>query len=1275
MSAAAAAPLDPVPTNPFPGLRPFHESEAHLYFGREREVDAMVDKLAAHRLLAVLGSSGSGKSSLVNCGLRPALHTGLLAAAGTAWRVVSCRPGADPVGALARAMAEPGLLFSPAALPATTGFTLAQAIETTLRMSRLGLLDAVRQARLAPGVNVLVVIDQFEELFRYRRLGGPAAVDDAATLVGLLLQAQAQRALPVYVVLTMRSDFLGECSAIEGLAQAINDGQHLVPRMTRDERRAAIAGPVAVAGGRIDPVLLTRLVNDVGDDPDQLSTLQHALNRSWAHWQARGGPGALALADYEDAAVGTMANALDRHAEQAWAALPDDAARATCERLLRALTDRATDPRGVRRPARLAALCDVTGDPAEALCAVIEVLRSPERSFLMPPLPEPLQADTVIDIAHESLMRIWRRLQGWADDEARSAEQLRRLADASGLHAQGRGGLWRDPELHFAEAWCAQARPNPAWAAQYGVALAPALGFLQDSALARAAAQAVQARQRARRRLAWSGLVAGLAAVGLLFLALWQRSEQLLVEAQAANLRKMVLQSRAMLDGEVPTTLDVALLVSAAAFRLGATNESYGGLQFALQRTAPLQRVLALPGPVLGFSPDQRSAAVVDGTLLRLHDATTGAARGAALQGHGGTINAVAFSADSRRLATASDDRTVRLWDAASGAALGEALRGHANRVWCVAFSPDGRLLASGDEDARIRLWDSASGRLLAELRGHDQRIWALAFSPDGQRLASASDDRSLRLWDLASGQPHGPALRGHDGVVSALAFSPDGSRLASAGGDQTLRLWDVASGRPIGAPGRGHSSRIWAVAFSPDGRRLASAGEDQTVRLWSGSSAQPLGEPLRGHKSRVWQVAFAADGASLLSAGRDRMLLRWRGDGTDLADAAPLLGHRGAVRAVASSPDGASIASGGDDGDVRLWDVARRSPRGPPLRGDGAAVSAVAFSPDGASLASAGEDGRLRLWDAASGSPLGAPLVAGPGAVWALAYSPDGRSLASGGADGALRLWDLASRRQRGAAWTGHAQAVWSVAFSPDGRRLASGGDDATVRQWDTATGAPLGAPLTGHAQRVWSVAFSPDGSRLVSASEDGSLRLWDAASGAPLGPPLLGHLQPVTAVAFSPDGASLASASDDATLRFWDAHSGEPRGAPLHGHRDAVVGLAFSRDGRSLVSASVDASVRTWDTPDAWISRLCAKLTHNLGRDDWRRLVGAIDYQPPCPQLPQRPGADLRPPDGARPAPTAPTAPTAPPPPSPPLPQAAAPMAPAVPAPMPTTTPRGRP
>lgn len=455
--------------NPFPGLRPFRSDEGHRFFGRESQVDRMIHKLAAHRFLAVVGTSGSGKSSLVNCGLRPALHRGYMTSAGASWRMAQFRPGSNPIAALATALAEPGVLFE---AWDDTGLTAHELVGTTLRLGSLGLVDIVEQARLPEGMQLLVVVDQFEELFRFRAPAGDAAKraygpgQDAIAFVKLLLEARAQTKLPIHVVLTMRSDFLGECAQFLGLAEAINDGQYLVPRLNREEIRAAITGPVGVGDATITPVLVTRLLNDVGDNPDQLSILQHALNRTWANWENEcKAQGPLDLQHYE--AVGGMADALNRHAERAFGELGSDERERLAERVFKALTDMGTDPRGIRRPTRFAQLCAICGATQDEVESVLEVFRRPSRSFLMPPMGEDLKPESWIDISHESLMRVWKTLADWASAEAESARAYRRLSEAAMLWHEDEMGLLRDPALRLALDWRAKSQPNGAWAAQY----------------------------------------------------------------------------------------------------------------------------------------------------------------------------------------------------------------------------------------------------------------------------------------------------------------------------------------------------------------------------------------------------------------------------------------------------------------------------------------------------------------------------------------------------------------------------------------------------------------------------------------------------------------------------------------------------------------------------------------------------------------------------------------------------------------------------------------
>lgn len=481
-------------TNPFPGLRPFETDEYRLFFGREGQSDALIERLQRSHFLAVVGTSGSGKSSLVRAGLLPALRGGLMAGAGSGWRIAIMRPGSDPIGNLASALADKDTL-----LEAGGGLPPAEAeavIEATLRRGSLGLVEVVRQARLDENEKLLVVVDQFEELFRFRAARPASSTgDDASAFVKLLLEASQQQEWSIYVVPTMRSDFLGDCAQFQGLPEAINDGQYLIPRMTRDERRFAITGPVAVTRGKITEPLVSRLMNDVGDNPDQLPILQHALMRTWDHWsnfRRNGEP--IGLEHYE--AVGTMTDALSLHADEAFNELPDDRSRLIAELLFKALTERGADNREIRRPTSLQDICEiVNATPAEVI-AVIDVFRGGGRSFLMPPAGVPLEADTVIDISHESLIRNWRRLMEWVNEEAQSARVYRRIAEAAVLHREGSEGLMQDPALSFGLDWRDKSHPTTAWARRYHPAVEESLLYLELSREARDAALAEGERQR-----------------------------------------------------------------------------------------------------------------------------------------------------------------------------------------------------------------------------------------------------------------------------------------------------------------------------------------------------------------------------------------------------------------------------------------------------------------------------------------------------------------------------------------------------------------------------------------------------------------------------------------------------------------------------------------------------------------------------------------------------------------------------------------------------------
>jgi tetratricopeptide (TPR) repeat protein/energy-coupling factor transporter ATP-binding protein EcfA2 len=516
------------PWNPFPGLRPFEPEEAHLFFGRERDTDALLRQLRSNRFLAVVGTSGCGKSSLVRCGLIPSLQSGMMSHTGSSWRIAIFRPGGDPIGQLAAALDARDVLGMTADDFAGTGRVM---VEASLRRGTLGLVESIRQAQVPHGENVLILVDQFEELFRFRR-SRPGATDDAVAFVKLLLEAVNQKDLPIYVVITMRSDFIGECMEFPGLPEALNGSQYLVPRLTRDELRSAITGPVAVAGAAIAPRLVVRLLNDLGDNQDELPVLQHALMRTWDRWAGRGRPDdPIDLPDYE--AIGTLVEALSTHADEAYAEAGPHGPPDVTARVFKALTDTYSDPRGIRRPTSIGDLAAICGAPVDAILRIVEIFRRPGRSFLMPPAPTPLGPATIVDLSHESLMRRWRRLVTWAREERSAAELYVRLANEAAYHERGEAGLWDDVEVELASRWQAHYQPTAAWARRYDPSFERAMSFLDASRQERERQRAERRALRIRRLLyAW-----GTAAVLAIALAV------VAYEAYAAQVQRARAQS------------------------------------------------------------------------------------------------------------------------------------------------------------------------------------------------------------------------------------------------------------------------------------------------------------------------------------------------------------------------------------------------------------------------------------------------------------------------------------------------------------------------------------------------------------------------------------------------------------------------------------------------------------------------------------------------------------------------------------------------------------
>jgi WD40 repeat protein len=1199
-----------VPLNPFPGLRPFEFHESNLYFGRDGQSERMLSKLAARRFIAVVGTSGSGKSSLVRAGLLPALFGGFMPSAGSNWRVALMRPGNDPISNLAQALNAPSVFGSEIEENAQLQTTITEA---TLRRGSLGLVEAVRQTRMPANENLLVIVDQFEELFRFARVAESEQYQNqAAAFVKLLLGAINQREIPIYLVLTLRSDYLGDCALFWDLPEAINESQFLIPRLTRDQRREAITGPIAVCGGEIAPRLVNRLLNDVGDNQDQLPILQHALMRAWDRWgqdHAEGEP--IDLRHYE--AIGRMDEALSRHADEAYGELPDEHSRRLAEKMFKGLTEKEEDNREIRRPIELREICALTEATEADVSAVLEPFRREGRSFLMPSAAVKLSGDSLIDISHESLIRCWGRLHDWVNEESRSARVYRRLAETAALYRSGESQLLRDPELQLALNWRDKNHPNEVWSRRYHADFDAAMDFLEESRKARD--REAQEKELARRReLRRTRLVAAILLLLLLCslaLAAYARvkqqealetTEQLqrqtaIAEAEKANAQ----QQRAIAEEQkefaesqrvkAETNFHEAEEARQATLEQKQKAEEQSRIAHenelkavSAKAEAEKQKVLALEQERAAHEAEHRATSEAERANHLLYAADLNLAQQAFRSGRveraQDLLDTFAQKPDEPGQKELRGYEWYYLWQIYHKEH--EMLEGHNDTVTSVAFSPDGKTIATASVDGKVKIWDAVSRRereIPSPSWGAQpvSSVTSIAFSPDSHQLAIAASDNTIRLWDMTEPQKEPSILRGHSAPLYVVAFSPDGKTLAAAGEDKTVLLWRLAEPRSEPRVLKGHQGTVRAVAYSPDGRWLASGGNDNAIKLWDTSRPESQPRTLLGHTQPVLALSFSFDGATLASGSDDGTIGLWN-PGAPGKQAVMLKGHEGAVGAVAFAPDGKTLASGGEDKTVRLWDTTKPTAEPETLGKHRDIVSAIAFSQDGRLLASGSYDKKVKLWDITS--QHGLTTLKGFGAsVSTISYSPDGKWLVAGNVTGGVKIWDAKSRREL-AGFKAHDDSVWSVAVSPDGHWLATGSRDTTVKLWNL--GEPGQNPIVlrgGHKQAVYSVAFSPDGHWLASGSDDKTIKLWNVS--APLAEPrtLEGHVATVTAIAFSPDGQTLASVSLDGTVRLWDLAAARPLPLTLGKQEEALWAVAFSHDGRRVAAGGNDKQVKVWD------------------------------------------------------------------------------------------------
>lgn len=978
--------------NPFPGLRPFSLDESYLYFGREGQVNEILLKISQNRFVTVMGYSGSGKSSLMFCGFIPALHGGFMTETGPSWNVILSRPGKSPIKNLSASIVD--LMVRNGKASEDDQELFQAVISSILRSGTNGLVEVAKYIQSEKKENIIFLIDQFEEVFRYKEelISGYNEVgNESQHYVRLILTAIRQTEVSIYVALAMRSDFIGECSNYPGLTGEINRSNYLVPQMNRDQKKSAIEGPVAVAGGTISHRLVKKLLNDVGNNQDQLPILQHALMRTWDYWMSNHEPGEpMDLRHYN--AIGKITQALSLHANELYDDLTSRE-KEIAEVLFKNITEKNQDNRGLRRPCRLGLVAQLAEASDDEVIKVIDHFRRPGRSFLMPAAHIPLNSDSMIELSHESLMRIWNKLAIWVEDEFESASMYKRLSEAAAMYQIGKTGLWRPPDLQLALNWQKKQRPTREWAQRYDEAFERAIVFLDTSRITYEAELKNQEmmQKRVLRRTRATAVILGIAfLVAILFFvfAYIQKLEAdkdriaaIESEREAEKQREEATIQRNLADQAKIEAEKKATELALANIRI---TEAYESAQREKRRAeaalqeATLQREnakLAGQQEMLSKLEAENNAELAERNLRiaqRLYYLTKAqelASKAAvqdddyqlaglqAMQGYNFHTKYEGRKYD-RYIYEGLYSATAKLFGSSYNALkIAGPPRIHMRSL---ALSADNNTFYVSGADGRI--YKASREKMLSERTGFQTAYPSkvIALSKDENFLVNGSDSSLLHLYNLKNGgKPK--LIKGLKGATNDIEFYPDNSGFLVASQDKTIRFYDLAKGELrtlLTLP-----YEIKSITIRHDAKMLAAAswsGQILLIDLQDNTITELVSET----NLRMLSIKFSASGKYLAYG----------------------------------------MEEGSRRGLVRLYDFETKNTR--QFTGHRAGVYDLEFSADEKLLASAGSDKRLQLYVIESLEDLPVVMENNNGFIWDIEFTRDSDYLIAACSESEIRVW-----------------------------------------------------------------------------------------------------------------------------------------------------------------------------------------------------------------------------------------------------------------------------
>jgi len=980
--------------NPFPGLRPFSIDDSHLFFGREGQVDDILTKLSQHRSVSVIGYSGSGKSSLMYCGLIPVLYGGFMTETGPHWKVIVSRPGNSPLENLTNDSLE--FLIREGRIQEKDRKIHKAIISSVLRSGPDGLVELTKYLQSDPGENIFFFIDQFEELFRFKEYGTEENINESTSFVNLLLTAVAQQLVPSFIALNMRSDFIGECASFPGLTQMINDSNYLVPQMTREQKRMAIEGPVAVGGGRISPRLVKQLLRDIGDNQDQLPILQHALMRTWDYWISNREPGEpMDIRHYN--AIGRISQALSLHANEAFDELTNQE-KEIAEILFKTITEKNSENQEMRRPGKISQIAELAIASEEQVIGVVEKFRKSGRSFLMPGPHVLLSGDSIIELSHESLMRIWTRLSTWVDEEFESALMYKRVSDAAAMYQIGKTSLWRPPDLQLALNWQKKQKPTRTWAQRYDIAFERAIVFLDTSRITYEAELKNQEmlQRRMLRRARVTNLILALLlliATGFFIYGLFQRIKaeqqfQLAVEQRdlaekatkesneqrqrAEDALKEVQAQREKLDSQ-----NKELLSANDQIKLARDNAERN-LDYALQQEA-----------LANSSKDKEQSARIEAeNQTRIAQTAFDKANRLLMLSIAQSLEAKSEGLDDSQLAGLTamqgflyhtkfegnkyDPYVFRGLYYATAKLNGfnynaSIVPGNLkNKMYALAVSSRSGTFYTTGNDGRIFQGNYTTQKIekmIYENEGHPNRV--LALSKDEKYLVNGSDSSYMEILNLS--EPSKPLrVFGHTQFVNDIKFLPNNSGFISASADKTLRLTNQVTGQSKNILTLPYDLK--SIDISPDGSQLVGVSTNGSLVLIN-LRDYSYKEIANEAPSRILSVVFhpsrpmLAYGVEVISAQQKVLRGVVKLLEIDTRKVKELTGHKSGITDLEFSPDGLLLASAGLDRKLQMWVVDHENDLPILMDNNNGYVWNISFTKGSDFLIASCNDGEIRFW------------------------------------------------------------------------------------------------------------------------------------------------------------------------------------------------------------------------------------------------------------------------------------------------------------------------